>query len=236
MSLMQNTQPTQTEPINTETPSANSDWYIMDGVKGEGERPAYLKEKFNWNVAKQAQEYVELEKYVGERGSAPDSYDFGEYAEHFNLEDQTLQEYIAFAKEKRLPQDVFSKNIETFVKLGQAHIPDWDTEIAKLGLDGAQKVETVRLWGKNTFSEKAFTTMCDIADSAEVVEFLDEIRQYQYQTSTPVPTGSRNDPTFVPLTKDQVIDEMSTPENYKRYKDDANFRAEISRKLEQAVR
>lgn len=233
MSLIQPTQPAQTEPINTETPSANSDWWVMDGVKGEGERPAYLKEKFNFNVAKQAQEYIELEKYVGERAAPPDNYDFGEYAEHFNLEDKAMQEYIAFSKEKRLPQDVFLKNIETFVKLGQSYIPDMNAEIEKLGPDGAQRVETVRRWAENNLSQKAFSTMCDIADSAEIVEFLDEIRQFQYHTATQIPTGSRNDPTFVPLTKEQVIAEMNS--NYPKYKEDANYRAEISRKLEQAV-
>lgn len=233
MSLIPNPTQTQTAPINPEVPAANNEWFIMDGVKGEGPRPEYLKEKYNFNMAKQAQNYVELEKKLGSSAAAPDSYDFGEYAEHFDLEDQTLQEYIQFAKEKRLSQDVFAKNIETFVKLAQGAAPDMNAEIEKLGPDGAQRVEVVRRWAENNLSQKALDTMGRIADNAEVIEFLDEIRQYQYHTATQIPTGSRNDPQFVPLTKEQVIAEMNS--NYQKYKDDANFRAEISRKLEQAV-
>jgi len=210
-----------------------TEWFVRDGVKGEGDRPEWLLKKYGYNLEKQAQALPHAEKMIGSTQGAPEEYDFGQYKESFDLADPNIQEFIQFSKINRLSQDVFSKAIDTFVKYAQARTPDHSKELEKLGPDGAQKIQTVTLWAQNNLSPKSLATLSEICDTADVVEFLDEIRQYQYHQRSQPPIGSVVPNSFTPLTKAQVESEMAS--NYSRYCNDKAYRDEIAKKFEQAV-
>jgi len=211
-----------------DTPS----WYLAEGIPGQGSRPDYLDDKFS-NLAEQAKAYKEVRKALGAQTGAPESYDFGEYKDILDLNNDHLKDYLNYARENRLSQDAFSRTIKTFVEYDRSRAPNLDEEIAKLGPDGAKRIETIQTWASNNLSDKSLETIGKIGTRADVIEFLDELRQYQHHQSTVLPTSDDAAAAFKPLTKGDVEAEMI--QNYDKYKKDARYRAEISSKFEQAV-
>jgi hypothetical protein len=222
---MKPTQKSQPEPL-TDVPA----WNIMEGLPGSGPRPDWLLPKYA-TPFDQAKAYPELEKKFGNRDVAPEKYEFGETS--IELEDPTIQEYIGWAKEKNLSQDVVGTTVEKFAKYLKSKQPDLDKEIEKLGPDANQKIETIRRWAENNFSENSLKVIGSISKSADAINFLDELRQYQYHNETQIPSGNANSSTFVKLTKQEVEDKMRS--NFKQYNEDATFRAEITKMFEQAM-
>ena len=81
----------------------------------------------------------ELEKKMG---TAPvNDYDFGEYAEDFNKDHEAFKELTAYAKEKRVPQEVFTKMLESVSKYAVSLAPNLETEKAKIGQDADRRIE-----------------------------------------------------------------------------------------------
>lgn len=211
-------------------------WYVMDGVPGQGPRPDYLPEKFK-SMEAAVKSRNELEKMLGATKGAPDEYDFGEYKDTLDLNNKNLQEFVVFAKENRISQDAFGKIVESFVKYGEDYIPKLDHEIAKLGPDGGRKFETVKTWAQNTFSKNALEKLERIIPNApaDVIELLDEMRQFQYHNNSKSqpPGNAQPTQTFKPITVKEVQDEMYM--NRDRYANDQKYRDEITKKFEQAV-
>lgn len=210
-----------------------NEWYLKDGLKGEGERPPYLLEKYGYNLEKQAKAYPELEKALGASGRAPDEYDWGTHKELFDLTNPHMQEFMNYAKQNRINQEAFSKIVDTFVNYAQSSEPNISQEIARLGPDGAMKFETVTRWVQNNLSQKACDTITGIINDANVIELLDEMRQLQYHHSTQPPSSYETPPSFTPLTRQEIEAEMAS--NYSKYCNDPRYRAEIAYKLEQAI-
>ena len=209
----------------------SSQWYLAEGVPGQGSRPDYLDDKFS-NLAEQAKAYKEVRKALGAQTGAPESYDFGEFKEHLDLDNTHLKDFLNYARENRLSQDAFSRTIKTFVEYDRSRAPNLDEEIAKLGPDGAKRIETIQTWASNNLSDKSLETIGKIGTRADVIEFLDELRQYQHHNATVLPTSEGAASGFKPLTKAEVTEKMIA--NYPQYLKDSRYRAEIANEFEQA--
>ena len=209
-------------------------WNIMEGLPGSGARPDWLLPKYD-TMADQAKAYPDLEKKFGSREVAPESYDFGENKDAIDLKNTIIQDYLGFAKQKNLSNEVVSTTIDKFVKYIKSNEPNMDKEIEKLGPDANNKIQTVRQWAENNLSQDACESIGKLASSnpAGIVNLLDEMRQYQYHNSTQIPSGGNQSQPFVKITRKDIEDEMIA--NYDRIQKDANYRAEITRKFEQAV-
>ncbi len=219
-------------PAPEVVPAIEPKWYLDEGIPGIGDRPDYLEPKYK-TMADQARSYKDLQKALGATSGSPDEYDFGNFKDVIDIGNQHLQEYVNYAKQNRISQEAFNKTLDTFVNYQKSFQPNMSEEVAKLGPDGAMKIDTVRRWAENNLSEQAIQTVGKIATSAEVINFLDEMRQFQFHASQQPPGSTSNAGDFTPLTVAEVEAEMQ--QNYKLYNSDPRYRAEIQRKFEQAV-
>ncbi|HWY34770.1 MAG TPA: hypothetical protein VNX68_08990 [Nitrosopumilaceae archaeon] len=216
-----------------DTPAAHiPEWFLADGVPGVGPKPDFLDDKYP-NLAEQAKAYKEVRKALGAQAGAPDAYDFGEYKALIDLDNQHIKDYLNYARENRISQDAFSQTIKTFIEYDKSRAPNIDLEIKKLGEDGARRIETVQKWAENNLSDKSLKTIGEIGTRADVIEMLDELRQYQHHNATVLPGSDDAANSFKPLSKAEVQQEMI--DNYSKYKNDAAYRASITKKFEQAV-
>lgn len=212
------------------TPQA--DWFLMDGVPGQGPRPDWLLSNFN-NAAEQAKAYPSLRKTLGAQQGAPEQYEFGELAQELDLDSQPLKEFQIYAKENRLSQEAFERTMKTYVELDRSKKPDIDKEIAKLGPNGIEKVKTVQTWAKNNLSPDALKALEVLPVRAEIVNMLDELRQKAFHNQTVVPGSTEANPEFKKLSVQEVEAEMA--QNYNRYQNDPAYREQLRIKFEQAV-
>lgn len=215
--------------VAPEAPKA--DWYLMDGVPGQGTRPDWLLPNFT-NAAEQAKAYPSLRKTLGAQQGAPEEYTYGELAEELDLDNPVLQEFKVYAKDNRLSQDAFEQIHKTYLKLDQSRRPDVSKELAKLGPDGATKVKVVENWVKNNFGAEAAKILDKVPPTAEFVNFFDELRQKSIYQQTRVPGETDPGTQFTKLTVEEVEDEMWS--NKDRYYNDKSYRDQISRKFAQA--
>ncbi len=210
----------------------DADWFWAEGVPGVGPRPEFLQPNFK-NLSEQAKAYPELRKTLGAQKGAPDEYEFGDLQPHIDRENPVIQDFLIYAKENRLSQDAFAKTMKTYVDYEQSKRPDPDQEIAKVGPDGMQKVNTIQNWVKTNLSKESASALDALPVKAEVIKMLDELRQLHAKTLSKVPVGDHAIQDFKPLTRQEIENEMY--QNRQRYMEDASYRAQITAKFEQIL-
>lgn len=210
----------------------NDVWWVDEGIAGQGPRPEFLQSQFK-TLAEQAKAYPEVRKALGAQTGAPESYEFGEFANEVELSNPHIQEFLSYAKENRLSQDAVSKAMKTFVDYESSMMPNEEAEAAKLGPDGARTREVLDQWTKNHLSSKAQEVYKAIPKTAEVLSFMDELRQRALSSVSNPPSASINQQSFKPLTEGEVRQEIRN--NQEKYLNDPHYRSEISRKLEQVM-
>ena len=215
---------------HTSTPAQDNSWYWDEGMPGQGDRPVWLDPKYK-SVADKARAHTEAEKKLGQIGSAPESYDFGNYQEVLDTSSPHLQKFMETAKKNRLPQETFQEIIGTLVEYEQSKMPQRDTEIAKLGPGAHEKIETVKRWASNNLSQEACDILGQIGDRAEVIKFVDELRQLHIHQASQPPGASDPGEGFVRLTMEDWEAELQVPANANRYVSDPKYRQEMQRKL-----
>lgn len=224
----------EAETVDQSTPSAepaatqSDSWYLTEGVPGQGPRPDFLEPKYK-TVAEQAKAYKEARKALGALSGAPEAYDLGEYTQVLDPEHPALQDFMKYAKENRFSNDAVTKIAETFAKYQESQEPDLTAELEKLGPQGKEKVEVVNNWAKNNLSEKAFTALSQMPQTAETVELMDEIRQMYLRGRGTIPTAQDHAASFKADSEAAIRSEMN--QNRDRYYTDPVYRAEISRRL-----
>ena len=217
-------------------PGDSPKWWIDEGVPGIGDRPQWLPEKFK-NIKDAVTSGLELEKKLG---TAPvNDYDFGEYGEHFDKEHEAFKELQAYAKEKRVPQEVVSKMLESFTKYGESIIGDTEAiaaaERAKLGPDADKQIEVLSNWVKANLSAEAAEGLFEGMSSAKSVKAMMEIRAKMIGTTNPnIPNGSEQQAAAAETVKD-LADELASPANFEKYKTDDKYRNDWKRRNEAAV-
>ena len=206
------------------------DWWYDEGVPGKGPKPDYLIEKYGYNQAKQAKGYKDAEKLVGALKPAPDEYNFDEVQQDIDKSNEHIQNFISFAKENKIQQDQFNKIMHTLVDYERSKQPNRSEEIAKLGIDGTQKINTLQNWVKNNLTAEAQKALEKLPVRAEVVQMLDEVRQLHLNSLSKIPPSTQKESDFTPITKEAVEAEMLN--NYGKYQTDPGYRAQILAKLE----
>ena len=219
-------------PAQPPLPGDSPKWWIDEGVPGVGDRPQWLPDKYK-NVKEAVNSGLELEKKLG---TAPvTDYDFGEYGEHFDKEHEAFKELQAFAKDKRVPQEVVSKMLESFTKYGQSLIPNADAEKAKLGPDADKQLDILNNWAKSNLSAEAADALFDSMQSAGSVKAMMEIRAKMIGTTNPsIPNGAEQQAGSVETVAD-LAKELSVPTNFEKYKTDELYRADWKRRNEAAT-
>ncbi len=218
------------EPI-TENQNPEPRWFIDEGVGGQGDRPAWFPEKFK-TVKDAMNSLTELEKKLG---TAPvNDYDFGEHAESFDKDHEAFKELTAFAKEKRVPQEVFTKMLDSVSKYAQSLIPSIEAEKAKLGQDADKRVEVLTNWVRANLSEKAADALTSNLVTADTILAMEEMRS-KVMSNNVVPNGSvqNSAPTdTVASLQKEYQDNIGKIQTDSAYRADWQRRANLAAKQE----
>jgi hypothetical protein len=207
-------------------------WYIDEGVPGTGPRPDYLQPKYK-SLAEQAKAYPELRKSLGAMTGAPDQYSLDDFATDIDVNSPHLKGFLDYAKQNRFSQEAVSTTLKSLVDYEKSMMPDENAEMEKLGPEGQKKRGIIDQWAKNSLSPDAQKVYDILPKSAEVLTFMDELRQKSIASSSNPPSSTSHNTPFKPLTEAEVRQEMR--DNYEKYQSNPGYREEIRRKLEQCL-
>ena len=203
-------------------------WMIDDGMPGQGPRPAWLGDKFK-TVADLAKSYAELEKKVG---SAPDDYDFSK-SKYLDPDYVPFQELKQIAKDKRVPQEVMDKMLESVDKYMDEFSTDHDDEYKKLGDNADERLQTLDNWLKANYSKETYEAITSRATSADAIKALEEMRGKQMTNTVQVPNGN-DGATHNSASLEDI--KMELTNNLPKYKTDVAYRKDITNRLEVAAK
>ena len=205
---------------NTEVPL----WYVDEGMPGTGNRPAWLPDKFK-TAADLGKSYHELEKKVG---TAPDDYDFSK-SKYLDPDYVPFHELKQVAKDKRVPQEVIDKMLESVDKYMDEFSINDEEEITKLGANAHERLITLNNWAKANLSNDSYEALTSNLRNAESVKAIEELRNKMMSTTTQVPSG--NDGAIHNSASLNDI-KLELTNNLAKYKTDPNYRKDLQNRLE----
>ena len=170
-----------------------SSWSYADNVAGAGDRPDYLKSKFN-SVEAQAKSYAELESRFGGFTGSPENYDFGEGV---NAKDPRISGLVDIARDANMNNDVLNKIISLDAGSKKAY---QDEQLKLLGDNASQRLSALDDWSKNNVPADMQDSFKSIATNAKAVEFLEHIMN----ASKPQGMADGTAPQNTGVTKDDL--------------------------------
>ncbi len=240
-SLMEPLPTTTTQNVNTglvNAPSTDSaepsPWYLAEGVVGQGDKPEYLQDKFT-SVATQAKAYAELETRMGAHKGAPAEYDL-KFIEKSGVtmdpNQPHLQNFLKGAKELHGNQEIVELAVNCFLDYSKTLIPNPEKELADLGEEGIENLNTMRQWAINTLPPDEAAAICYASTSAPYVRAVTKWR-HSSQPSV-VPTDSKMVPVQQQVgTVGQLRQEMT--DNYEKYCGNPTYRKDHDKRMAVAV-
>lgn len=160
--------------------TTDTGWLYAEGVAGEGEKPEWFNDKTFKTVTEQAKAAIELRKALGERTGSPDKYSLelgDEYKDFkFNEEDTLFKFWEGFAKEAKLPQDMFNKGLTTWIdyikSLEQERGENFKKSIEGLGAGSDKTLEQIQTWFTNNFPEHSFDNFKMLMQTPEDIKMV----------------------------------------------------------------
>jgi len=215
-----------TEQISEETKQVESPWFIDEGIQGTGQKPNWLPDKFK-TVADMAKSYSELEKKVG---VAPDEYKFN--SRYLDPDYTPFDELKQLAKDKRVPQEVIDKMLDTVDRYMDEFSVDYNEEIKKIGDNALDRVKLVDNWAKSNLSKDSYDAISSSLTNAEAFKALEELRGKFMSNEVQVPTQSQA--ASQPSSVNELKAEMSA--NLDKYSKDEAYRKDWQKRMEIAVK
>lgn len=218
-------------------PGSSSDvlepkWMIDENTPGVGERPDWMPKNFKY-LSHVAKSYNELQKKYSARENitkAPEEYDISDLNGVIAEEAEELKDFLRFAKEKNLSQEIVSETLKTTAGIANKLKIDEDKELKKLGEEGKEKVEKIERWVRNSFNDDLKELYLKLPKTAETIKLLDGVRE----TMSRERQGSNTPARYVSHeTQEAVLADMS--KNYEQYKIDPNYRKTIADRLSKAI-
>jgi hypothetical protein len=213
-----------TPPITPEQPT----WFIDEGIPGTGQRPTWLADKYK-TVADLAKSNHELEKRLG---TAPDDYDFSK-SKYLDADYVPFQELKQVAKDKRVPQEVMDKMLESVDKYMDEFSIDYSEEIKKLGDNAKDRLATLDNWAQANLSKDSYEALTSNLRNAESIKALEELRSKMMSNTPHIPNG--NDASTHNAATLQDI-QLELQNNLEKYKTDNAYRKDLQARLEVAAK
>lgn len=163
-------------------------------VKGEEptERPAWLPEKFK-TPEELSKSYDELQKTLREKGKvAPEKYEVEEGVD-FNTEDEMFTQFQEFAKENNMSNEVFNKTLKFAKESGLLDVPDYETEMKKLGSEKEGIIKSITSFAETKLNEQEQQVLGSLVYTAEQARLINKLIRGNNPTSIPVNTDSAPD-------------------------------------------
>jgi len=153
---------------------SEGEYFLTEGIKGSGDTPEWFKADKYKSIADQAKAYTELEKrFGGFKGAPKEGYSVPEGVEDG---DELLSELKTFAEETNMSQDAFNRAWDLLVAQSQAvEEVSVETELAKLGDNGQQRIKTVEQFMKNNLDPETYERVRYGVNSAEAVELVEAL-------------------------------------------------------------
>lgn len=216
-----------TTESSNESENQSPTWFIDEGIPGSGDRPTWLPDKYK-TVAALAKHTSELEKRLG---STPDNYDLSK-SKFLDPDYEPFQELQSFAKEKRVPQEVMDKFIESVDKYVDEFRTDYNEEVKSLGDNAKERIALLDNWAKANLSNDAYEALTQSINSAASVKALEELRG-KFMSNTPQIPSSNG----LVSEQNSVEDiKLEMANNLEKYKTDENYRKDIRKRLEVAAK
>ena len=207
----------------------SSDWYYDQDLKGSGDKPEWMKDKYK-TVTDQAKAYSEIEKKLGAFKGAPDEYDLTLKDApdiQFSKDDPMLKDFLDNAKKNGVSQEYVSELLGTYAHALTANIPDPKAEMEKLGASASQEIQILGQWMQSKVTPAEYEIFRRLTTTAESVRFFEKIRQISTQSDVAPPSASH----VSRETEAQVRQLVSDP----RYDTDSTFRDEVKRRMSAAM-
>ena len=215
----------ENENSNDQTPAP---WFIDEGIPGQGDRPSWLPDKYK-TAADMGKHTLELEKRLG---TVPNEYDFTK-SKYLDPDYVPFQELQQIAKDKRVPQEVMDKMLESVDKYMDEFSTDYSEEIKKLGDNAKDRIQTLDNWAKANLSKDSYEALTNNLRSADAIKALEELRGKFMSNTAQIPTG--NDGAIHNSTSLEDI-KIELSNNLQKYKTDVNYRNDLQKRLEIAAK
>jgi hypothetical protein len=209
--------------------SETNEWYIAEGVKGEGQKPEWLKDNKYKTVFDQAKAYTEMEKALGVN-EVPEKYQIENFKEDIDIESEEISSFLSFAKENKLKQSVVNGVFKTFSDISNKNKINEDKEIEKFESTSNFKAENIFNWVENNFSDESKEVFNSAPKTSHLLNLLNESRKLASKARSSTPSSNDNG---APLeTIEEIVQEMDN--NYEKYKTDAIYRGKVNARIKRA--
>jgi hypothetical protein len=155
------------------------EWFLSEGVKGDGEPPEWFNADKYKSVADQAKAQRELEKKLGGFTGAPEKYELtlpeGVEGE-FDPEHPILESFMEKARAANMSQETFNDLMHEFVKYEtEQNTVDLEHERKQLGPKADARISNVREFLQGNLDDEAFQALRGTMQSAQVVEAFESL-------------------------------------------------------------
>tara|TARA_R100000541_G_scaffold49900_3_gene57059 strand:- start:5470 stop:6207 length:738 start_codon:yes stop_codon:yes gene_type:complete len=175
--------------LDSATPELQEgEYFLSEGIKGTGEAPEWYNGSKYSSVAEQAKGYSELEKKFGGFTGAPkDGYSAPEGIES---DDALLSELQEFATKNNMSQDTFSEAWELLsAQAGAVEEVSQEQEMAKLGDNAQQRINTVDGFLRNNLDAAAYEEVSRKVTNADAIELIEAIVSATAPAKLPIDGG-----------------------------------------------
>ena len=199
---------------NTETQTSvdgdqgeQTQWWYDKDVAGVGEKPEWYNSDKYETLSAQAQAYQGAAGKLRGFSGAPETYDltlskeFTDQNLKVDADDSLVKTITGWAKDQNMTQAALSELINTYVSHQQSAAALTETadaefnaaEIEKLGDGGAELLDTLKTWGKNTLPPELLPTFKAMAATAEAVRVFDFLKQKTRYATVPTNNSAGRD-------------------------------------------
>jgi hypothetical protein len=205
------------------------DWYYDHNIKADGTKPDWFKGDKYKTVTDQAKAYAEVEKKLGAFKGAPEKYDLT-IADHpelkFSEEDPLLKDFLENAKKNGVSQEYVSELLGVYAQALTFNLPDADAEMKKIGVNAEQDLQILSQWAGNILAPEEFNIFKSMITTADAFKVFDKLRN--------AGTGADINPA-VPNASHETSQQVLALINDPRYESDPDFRADMRKRLSQAM-
>lgn len=230
--------PTPAEPpVETAVNQDAPEWFLSEGVKGEGPVPDWYKADKYKSVGEQAKAYAELEKRLGAFTGAPKDgkYEFNMpegIDGSLDLEHPLIGSFTEWAKENQMSQGAYTQVLSMLAEYELSLAPDISEVKKQVGENADQRIAAVSSWAKANLKPDEYETVRKAtagANAAEVFKSMEALIAKTRQVRLPPPGREDGD---APVGGEAAINAAQAklgPDGKRLYETDAHYRAKVEK-------
>jgi hypothetical protein len=222
-------------------PDDGTGWFLYDGVKGQGEMPAWYKADKYKTVAAQAEAYTHLEKRLGAFAGAPKEgkYEAPPLPEgvegEFLTDHPVFESFTKWALENQVSQKGYNEILGLMATYEASQAPDFEAAKKEIGEEADKRIESVSLWAKANLDAagyKGYVEALAGTNAASVFKTIEAITAKARQPARAKPGEIVGDEPVSPLAEIAAMQAKVNPATGKRfYEEDAAYRMRVEKKL-----